>query len=53
MLITLAAQAETRAAVEVQATQWPFVTALVIKHADTDYESLNIELMLDHKKPQV
>ena len=27
--ITLAAQAETRAAIEVQATQWPIVTALV------------------------
>lgn len=29
-LLTLAAQAETRAAVEVQATKWPIVTALVI-----------------------
>ena len=29
LYITLAAQAETREAVEVQATQWPIVTAFV------------------------
>jgi len=28
--LTLAAQAESRAAVEVQATQWPIVTAFVM-----------------------
>jgi len=34
--ITLAAQAESRAAVEVQATQWPFVTALVMHYLLSD-----------------
>ena len=48
--LTLAAQAETRVAVEVQATQWPFVTAFVIRfcrcHATTH---LTFRLIAHHR----